>query len=69
MSDALERIEKLLDHLSPLPFDARHRAMREVRVPDSGVWLLNNPLFQQWVRDTTCSVLYCPGIGLTLFQT
>ena len=55
--------------LSSLSFEERQRDILSKRHPETGQWLLNHEVFQDWRNGVQGkrSVLWCPGIGKTLF--
>ena len=61
---ALNRKE-ILQWLSPEPHDQHHQANREV-LAGTGQWLLSDPLFKRWKKESVSSILWlhgAPGSG------
>ena len=69
-----ERIQKLLEILSPLNSPKRHQDMRAKRYAGSGRWLLQHPRFIQWAdysNKDADRMLCCygmPGAGKTIIR-
>ena len=74
-----ERIQNLLQLLSPLEPLKRHSDIRSIRLEGTGNWLLQNDSFSNWysgntsdiVHQTTGHVLFChgmPGAGKTMLK-
>lgn len=63
--DQAEKNSKMLNDISPLTFKERHDGLRDLRVPETGKWVLENEQFERWIqsRKKKASVLWCYGIG------
>ena len=64
-----EKTQATLTWLSSLSFEERQRDILSKRHPETGQWLLNHEVFQDWRNggQGERSVLWCPGIGESLF--
>lgn len=61
---AWERTERedALHWLSPLEFYTKHADIIQRRTEDTGTWLLENPLFEEWAnRSSSQGTLLCTG--------
>ena len=61
-----EQNKKIMTWLSPLSFGAIHQGFVERRQGGTGQWILQNALFDAWVKGTN-KTLWCPGIRKTPF--
>jgi hypothetical protein len=55
-----EECEKAMDFLSDLPVLKAHDDVRNLRMKDSGKWILENDMFLKWI-DGDVKTLWCPG--------
>ena len=64
-----EKNQAILHWISSLSFEERQRDILSKRHPETGQWLLDNEVFYHWRNGVLGepSVLWCPGIGKTLF--
>jgi hypothetical protein len=51
----------ILDSISSLNFETRYREIRQIREPGTGLWILDDMLFQQWWKLKNAT-LWCPGL-------
>ena len=63
-----KKTQAILTWLSSLSFEERQRDILSKSHPETGQWLLNHEVFQDWRNGVQGerSVLWCPGIGKTL---
>lgn len=59
--------QEVLDWLSPLDVDTKHKTVTAKTVKGSGGWLLSDPIFTDWASGTPESnFLYCRGLRESL---
>lgn len=70
-----DKVQKLLQLLSPLEPQKRHQDVRASRLEGTGTWLLNHERFLQWAEGPTQEpsdrILSCsgiPGAGKTVIR-
>jgi hypothetical protein len=63
-----EECEKAMDFLSDLPVQKAHDDVRNLRMKNSGNWILENEGFQKWVKGEVKTV-WCPGKRRCFFLT
>ncbi|KAF8417386.1 hypothetical protein EV426DRAFT_376156 [Tirmania nivea] len=73
-----DKVQKLLQLLSPLEPQKRHQDVRASRLEGTGTWLLKHQRFLQWAEDTSTTqepsdrILCCsgiPGAGKTVISS
>lgn len=64
-NDQVEQNASMLDKISSLNFREFHNRIRDLHVPGTGQWFLEEETFQSWIRSRKkkASVLWCYGIG------
>ena len=55
-----ERVE-ILRWLSPQPYMKHHQQIKKQALPGSGRWLLRDPLYIQWYKQSVSSLLWLHG--------
>ena len=50
-----------MNWISTIDFENEHALTFEKRYKDTGNWLLEEPVFQQWIDGTDSRVLWCYG--------
>lgn len=53
--------KEIIDWISPLNFAAKQKEVLNTRQEGTGKWLLEHPLFQEWMQGTH-NILFLPGI-------
>lgn len=54
--------QKILDWLSPSDMSQKQRDIHSRHHKDTGIWLLEEPLFVEWLeKDISPPFLWCPG--------
>lgn len=54
---------QILDWICPTKYDQKHANIRASRVPETGSWLLQEPLYSRWKEgDPAVKKLWCHGI-------
>jgi hypothetical protein len=59
---AVARRSKILQWISDEPYKQHHEQTRSEVLEGTGMWLLQDPKFQQWKNDSASSVLWLHGI-------
>lgn len=59
---AAEQHRQFLGWLSSAPFSKHHRSYSEKRVPLSGQWLADHPVYRAWRTSSSSSILLLHGI-------
>lgn len=48
--------------ISPEPYLQHHEQSKKEILPGTGQWLLADPVFQRWKKDSASSILWLHGI-------
>ncbi|KAL9079932.1 MAG: hypothetical protein Q9157_001224 [Trypethelium eluteriae] len=70
--EKVERRQRLLGYLSTTDYRGAHQRLQDLREPDTGVWLLSEGIFLNWIKEPrpSCLCLYgIPGSGKTILST
>lgn len=59
---SVERKSKMLNSVSRVPYARYHEAARSGRLLKSGEWLLQKPLYRNWLTNSSSSILWLHGI-------
>tara|TARA_R110002060_G_scaffold73361_3_gene82261 strand:+ start:204 stop:428 length:225 start_codon:yes stop_codon:yes gene_type:complete len=51
----------ILQWLSPEPYLAHHEQAKREVLPGTGKWLLSDPLFNRWKKESASSILWLHG--------
>lgn len=52
---------KLVQWLSATRFGDKYQAYLNVAAPGTGGWVLHDPIFERWLKDSASTVLWCHG--------
>ena len=63
LEDRLDKSErdKILSWISSQPFIEHHEQTKRSDVPGRGEWLLEDPIYTRWHKDSSCSLLWLHG--------
>ena len=53
---------EILRWISPEPYFQHHEQAKEGVLPGTGEWLLSDPIFKKWKRESVSSILWLHGI-------
>jgi hypothetical protein len=53
---------RIQNWLSSQPYKFYHAETKKGIIPGTGQWLLGDPLFRKWKRDSVSSILWLHGI-------
>lgn len=53
---------KILKWLSPEPYLQHHEQAKREVLPGTGQWLLSDPLFNSWKKESVSSILWLHGV-------
>ena len=64
VEDHLEKSKRvdILRQISSLPYMQYHEQTRKGFLEGTGQWLLHDPIYAQWKKDSDCSILWLHGI-------
>ena len=64
VEDHLEKSKRvdILRQISSLPYMQYHEQTRKGVLEGTGQWLLHDPIYAQWKKDSDCSILWLHGI-------
>jgi hypothetical protein len=64
-----DKLEKVLEWISPGTRNEAHDAKRVERAEGTGDWLFKSEQFRNWVTGEGSKLLFCHGIGIYPFIT
>ncbi|PVH75975.1 ankyrin [Cadophora sp. DSE1049] len=64
LTDGFERSQrtKILHWLSPEPYLQHHEQAKREVLPGTGQWLLSDPVFNRWKKESVSSILWLHGV-------